>query len=281
MRVSAALLVLLAAAGCGSASGSGGGAEPASAETSRIEVVMTRTDKEGRMVMKGLLDYGRDVGEIRVELEGAAKEIPMAGEKGEQGDELRIFERTSYAEWKVQGREYWVSATEEPSTYPNEMIVPFPGTSDLDPRQAVSVILDAGEHVAAPAEDEVRGVPTTHYHVMVDPKKLARVLPGEERPNSDDPTQADGFPVEVWTDDEERARRIRIRDEMTGEDSMTLTYEFFDFGVKVDVRRPPEDEVISHEQLDRMIEPTPDEMRELCREELPEEECAQLEGEGG
>jgi hypothetical protein len=244
-------------------------------------MVMTRTDKQGRMVVTGLADYRRNAGVIRVKLEGAAQEIPEARTKGEPGDELRILGNTSYAKWSIDGKDYWARAAEEPSTYPDELIVPFPGMGKLDPKQAVALILDAGENTAEAADDEVRGTPTTRYRIMVDPKKLARLLPAERRPNSDDPSQADGFLVEVWADDEERARRIRIRDEMTSDDSMTVTYEFFDFGVEVEVRVPPDDLVVGPEQLDRMVEPTPKEKMELCREELPEEECARMEREGG
>jgi hypothetical protein len=281
MRLSAALLVLLAAAGCGSAATEEAGTEPSSGNTSRVEMVWTRTDEQGRMVMSGVADYGRDAGVFRVQLQGAAEEIPQAGSNGEQGDELRVFGNTSYAEWTIDGRDYWAEAPEEPSTYPDELIVPFPGNGRLDPERAATLILDAAQRIADPVDDDVRGAPTTHYRVMVDPKKLARLLPEDRQPNSDDPSLTDVFPVDLWVDEQERARRIRIQDEMTGDDSMTVTYDFFDFGLEVDIRRPPEEQVVSEEELSQMTEPTPEEMRELCLEEIPEEECAQMEKEGG
>jgi hypothetical protein len=280
MRVSPVVLVLLAVAGCGSGTAQEASTQSPSADTSRVEMVLTRTDKQGRMVMSGLADYDRSSGVIRVKLEGAAEEIPEAGSKGEPGDEVRIFGNTSYAEWTIDGKEYWAKATDEPGALPDEVIAPSPGAA-LTPKEAVALILAAGTQTSKTVEDEVRGTPTTRYRVIVNPRKLVDVLPPGRRPDLSDPGVTKRFPVEFWEDEQKRARRIRIRSDMYGGDSMTVTYEFFDFGIEVNVARPPEDKVLSQEELDRMTEPTPEELQELCREELPDEECARMEKVGG
>jgi hypothetical protein len=272
------LLAVLLATGCGSTVESQGSGESSSADTSRFEMVMTRTDKRGKMVITGLADYRRQKGVFRTAFGDGADPGESYNGNATPGDEVRIFGATAYAQWTVKkDKTYWVKQVEETSGYPDETISPFPGTT-LDPKQAFQLIRAAESDSNNLGEEDVRGASTTHYWIQVDPKKLAEHLPAERKPDLEDPAQSEPFPVDVWVDDEDRVRRLRIRDEMAGGDSMTITTEFFDFGIEVDVERPSDD-VISSERLDELTRPSDAEMRALCEEEIPEEECAQMEKE--
>lgn len=278
MRGVCGLLALaLLATGCGSTIDAQGSGESSSADTSRFEMVLTRTDMRGKVVMTGLADYRNDRGVVRTQFADGADAGESYNGNATPGDELRIFGDTSYVQWTVKDdKTYWVKEVEEPGGYPDETISPFLGTG-LDPKQAFQLILAAKGDSKILGEEDVRGAPTTHYRIQVDPKKLGEHVPAERKPDLEDPTQARPFPVDVWVDDVDRIRRLRIRDEMTGGDSMTTTTEFFDFGVEVDVE-PPSDDVISSERLDELTRPSDAEMRALCEEEIPAEECAQMEG---
>ena len=272
------LAVALLATGCGSTVESPGSGESSSADTSRFEMVMTRTDMRGKMVLTGLADYRRRNGVFRTAFADGADPGESYNGNATPGDEARIFGNTSYVQWTVKDdKTYWVKEVEEPGGYPDETISPFPGTG-LDPKQAFQLIRAAESDSKNLGEEDVRGAPTTHHRIEVDPKELAEHLPAERKPDLEDPTQSEPFPVDVWVDDEDRVRRLLIRDEMAGGDSMTITTEFFDFGIEVDVDRPSDD-VISSERLDELTRPSESEMRALCEEELPEEECAQMEKE--
>jgi hypothetical protein len=54
------------------------------------------------------------------------------------------------------------------------------------------------------------------------------------------PPEYDRFPVEIWVDEEGRTRRYSYHPIGSQE---TFVWEFFDFGVKVDLEPPPADQV--------------------------------------
>lgn len=255
-----AFVLLLVAAGCGSTPG---GSDDEAADTSRFELVITRTDRDGRLLIRGSHDYARRQGFETASLvgtEAAETDIPT---------NVRFFGDRQYAEEEFKGRTYWVVHEDEHGTgYPTEAIVPFPG-SELDPREALELILAAGAEEERGAND-VRGVATTHYHVRIDPKDLRRELGGRPLDLAGGP-----FVVDVWADDAARVRRIRLIEE----DVATLTYEFFDFGVDVDVERPPAASVVTEAEFDKLTAPTEEEELELCMEELPKDECDRMYGE--
>jgi hypothetical protein len=247
-------------AGCGSQPPVGEGGEEA--DTARFELVMTRTDKQGRLVMSGSYDYARRQGSMTAKLlgtEAAETDVPT---------EVRFFGDRYYSENEWEGKTYWVAERDDDGTgYPSEVIVPFPG-SDLDSRRALELILAAGEEKEL-GDEEVRGTAATHYRVKLDPKALSRELGGRPLDEEDGP-----FAINVWADDAGRVRRIRLEEE-----TATLTYEFFDFGVSVDVERPPTDQVVTGAEFERITEPSPEEELELCMEELSKDECERMHAE--
>lgn len=234
-------------------------------------MVMTRTDKRGRMVWSGSHDYSRTSGSMTVELVGTDD-----NERNERG-EVRFVGDSYYTQDTADTKTYWVVEKDEPIAYPNEAIVPLPGMH-LDPKQALDLIMASGDKLEErPAK--VRGVTTTHYRIEIDPNRLSANLPQGRRLAHGDPSQDRPFAVDVWADEAGRLRRLRIHEEMVEEDSATLTYEFFDFGVAVDIEPPPADQVISREKFDALTEALDEEMLELCMEELPRQECEQMQKE--
>jgi hypothetical protein len=235
-RVGVAVCLLFVLPGCGS--GADTGEDGDTADTARFELVMTRTDRPGRLVLKGSYDYAREQGSLTSKLEGtegAGTDIPS---------EVRFFGDRYYSESAWEGKTYWVADEDDLGIgYPAEVIVPFPG-ADVDPKASLELILGAGEEQER-GQEEIRGTATTHYLVRLDPADLSRELDG--RPL--DP-EAGPFPVDVWADDAGRVRRIR----MVEEETSTLVYDFFDFGVSVDVERPPADQVVTQAEFDRLHE---------------------------
>ena len=234
-RLGAAIIVC-ALSGCGSDAPPGDAGK--TANTARFEFVLTRTDRPGRLLMSGSYDYTTKEGSLTVKLDGTEEledDVPT---------EVRFFGERYYSEQKWEGKTYWVAETEDVGIgYPEELIVPFPG-SDVDPTRALDLILAVGDEEEL-GDEEVRGSATTHYRVKLDPKDLSRELGGRPLDEAGGP-----FPVDVWADDEGRLRRIRLVEEETA----TLLYDFFDFGVSVDVERPPADQVVTQAEFDRLEE---------------------------
>jgi hypothetical protein len=234
-----AAMLAVAAAGCGSESTSTNTDETAA--TAQFELLITRDDKQGRLVLRGRYDYVRRQGFLTTKLEDtddSATDVPT---------EVRFFGERSYAEMTYEGKTYWkVDQADAGVGYPDEAIIPFPG-GEVDARESLRLILAAGDEQKR-GREEVRGADTTRYRVELDPEDVSRELGG--RPFD----QAVGrFEADVWADDAERVRRIRIH-----ETEGTLTYDFYDFGVAVDVERPPEEQVLSQKEFDCLLEPTAD-----------------------
>jgi hypothetical protein len=295
-----AVIVAFAAvlAGCGSTTTSSleDAAEATAADTSRFDYRFsfssTKERKEGELGAAGVFDYPNERGIMKV-----------GGWSAVFGDdvllkELRLIGPTGYMQWVVKGKTYWVKEEQvETGNDPTELLIPFPG-SPTKPTDVLTRVLLASDENDEVGTEEVRGAETAHFRARVDLKKLVKQLPAAERPEGD-VVQFWGsrfVPVEIWIDDESRLRRITIEQrehEEDGNPSMTTTVELFDYGVEVDVQ-PPEGEVISQEEFDKLtagssmgLEPsgkgepvTPEEACESFRQDLPKKEadrnCAEL-----
>ena len=99
----------------------------------------------------------------------------------------------------------------------------------FSPETFLALLRDASEKTERLGEVDVRGVPTVHYRLTVDRKALVvGARTGET------------VSVEVWLDDDGLIRRIWVEDD-TG--VVAVRFEFYDFGVDVDIEAPPADRV--------------------------------------
>lgn len=99
--------------------------------------------------------------------------------------------------------------------------------------------------------EAVRGVPATHYRAEIDFEKAAAEGPKEFRESMSRLVELTGMstvPVDVWIDDEGLVRRFTQtwNQKLPGESGRMqteMTMELHDFGPRIDVEAPPEDEV--------------------------------------
>jgi predicted small secreted protein len=123
-----------------------------------------------------------------------------------------------------------------------------------DPSQSMQMLKAVGGEVKKVGEDEVRGVDTTHYSATVDFDKYPAAVPASDRAavkkSIERLVKLSGqrtIPVDVWVDDDEVVRRVAqtIKTKVPGAGSMQMkmTMDFYDFGTKVDVEKPPADQV--------------------------------------
>lgn len=122
-------------------------------------------------------------------------------------------------------------------------------TKQLDYLRAVAEIENEGE-------EEVRGVPTTHYSGTTDLREYPKLVPEAEqdaaRKNVEAILQLGGdaeTPIEVWIDEDDLVRRMRMTVPIpqaggTEPVETQMEYELYDFGVEVDVEPPSEDDVM-------------------------------------
>ena len=95
-------------------------------------------------------------------------------------------------------------------------------TKSLEYLRSVADVSEVGS-------ETVRGVDTTHYRATAHLTKLGA------------PPEYDRYPVEVWVDEDGRTRRYSHHP--VGSDGLTYVWEFFDFGLEVELAPPPADRI--------------------------------------
>jgi hypothetical protein len=243
LAVSAALL-----AGCGANDPlaaeeiSAAAQETAESGSSRIEI--SGTDGDDRFTMSGLADY--EAGVAQLAFSGTA-------DGAEQSGEFRLVDETFYGRAEQLGvsgmpeGKSWFAFTipeEERNESLDALVLPFPF---IDPAALLANFQEVGGEPKRLGERDVRGVPTEGYELALDLAKLVERAPAKYRGTlrSELERRAEKtLPVEVWIDDADRARRIVV--EIEGE---AATFDFFDFGLEVDVQAPPPAEVLELSDL--------------------------------
>lgn len=142
-----------------------------------------------------------------------------------------------------------------------------------DPSGYVEMLAAVSDDVRQVGEEEVRGVQTTRYGATVDfarlPKHGLRQLPPELREQLEEDASVEdlfgafgetfgevAFPIDVWVDGDDLLRRMTMEldlsafagglgagDQLPPGLSFSMTMEYFDYGVQVDVEAPPADDV--------------------------------------
>jgi hypothetical protein len=139
--------------------------------------------------------------------------------------------------------------------------------TNQNPAQLLQFLRGTSDDIEELGQEEVRGVETTHYRATVDldeavdgtaeigelPDEMREQLEAEiERMKNQ--TGLETLPVDVWLDEDDLVRRIRIdvTFPVQGEElGLEMTTDFFDFGVDVDVAPPSADETVDIMELAR------------------------------
>lgn len=148
----------------------------------------------------------------------------------------------------------WVSMPAEQSDMADDMT---PSTAPSDPGAFLDSFKDAEGEVEVIGPEEIRGISTTHYRIMIG-ERWAESLTDEEMGDLEEQgfSPDASFPLELWVDDDGLVHRMSIVAEASqiedtgGEfESMTMTFDFFDFGQPVTIEPPPADQVTDMEEL--------------------------------
>lgn len=180
----------------------------ADAPTARFEVVRL-SGEEGapESTFKGIGNFS--VGDINYTLFLGSEAV---GEHLELGNGEAYNRFTGEEDWIRSGGRREVDGA---TSFRNKLVA----STD-----AVEYLRSVGENVTVGGTETVRGVDATHYRANVRLADLG-VSPKNDR-----------YPVEVWVGEDGRTRRYRSR---TPGSEEILIWEFFDFGVEVDLSPPP------------------------------------------
>ena len=207
-------------------------------------------DQAFQLEAEGLINYETGHGIMTMDM--GALGIPGAP----AGDaEMRMLGSVVYM--KLPGNELgnrpWIKFDLEAM---GESGAPVPGLNPAsnDPRGVLDALRGVSGEVEELGAEEVRNVETTHYRANVDLDKAQDAVPEARREDFAafaEQLGIDSLPIDVWVDEEGRARRFayEVETPATGQapaSQVDLVIDLYDFGVDVDVEAPPESEVTDY-----------------------------------
>lgn len=238
-RLLAALVIVLPLfAGCGSEATSSEQAVSDSAEkTAQAGSSRVAVSFNGSRFMTGAFDYGDGTGAFAQD--GGPPTIIYTKDAAytELAGDLRISAELEDKGWIKSDLNGGSAALFQPfAGSPTELLGFVRAASDVEN-------IDTGQE---------RGVEVTRYHARLDVERAVEELPEDERDRFramieqywPDGAKA-GIPFELAIDHDGRLRKVTT----TIPVDARLTLEFYDYGVDVDAKPPPADEVISWSEL--------------------------------
>jgi hypothetical protein len=221
----------LVAAGCGAAE-----------SDSNLAAAAAKTEGAGssRFAISGEEGADRERPKIgcKGEADYAAKRVRLSCDYGSQGRmELIGIATETYMRGDVFGfggdADKWVRSTDDDNI-----------GEELSPQSLLTLLRDASESTERLGEDDVRGVDTVGYRLVVECEQ-AKLTDCE----------GETAPVAVWIDDEGFVRRIAVTEGVVS----PFTFEFFDFGAEVSIEAPAADDVV---EVGQLAQPQPCRMTE-------------------
>jgi hypothetical protein len=231
-------------AACGAKTGNdldGAATALSKAGSSRVEINVS-SGKKQLFQARGSFDYARDVGEIKFVAidESITSETPAPVA-------VRFIDRTVYTGWSFSGKLRWQKEEEWEPTDPEELIVPFEGGPAPD--RVLELLLKTSKRTEIRGSEEIRGVKAKHYRLHVDGDAVLREYGIE---NALDDHDRSPLVVDAWFDDDNLVRRLIFPgEEEAGE---KVVFDFYDFGVDVDVEAPSQKEVIGEREFEKLME---------------------------
>jgi hypothetical protein len=234
----ALLLPLLAACGAEHVSDLDEAASALSkAGSSRVDLDIS-SGRRDMFKATGSFDYERDVGELKFTMIDDEFEplVPVA---------VRLIGRTFYTAWSFGDDLRWLKEEGYELADAEALIVPFEGGPAPD--KVLELLLKTSKRTQVLGSDEVRGVKAKHYRIHVDKDALLREAQVEKKALDDHDESA--LVVDAWIDDDNLVRRLSLPD-----DGDTVSFDFYDFGVEVDVDVPAPDELIPEGEFEKLLE---------------------------
>lgn len=242
------------------------------AGSARMSMVMTMSMPEeqsmpqgGDLTMnaEGAYDFANRRGEMTMTMELPEGAGPMSGTQSIDMvfEDLVIYMRYPFMTEMAPGSKPWIRMDLEEMGQQAGMdfgTMMQSGTSD--PSQMLEWLRGVSGDVQVIGEEDVRGVPATHYKGSIDFNKVADRAPVELRDQMrmsiKAMTEAIGtstVPFEVWIDEQGRtvrmAQSFEFEQDTTAGASMSMTVDIFDFGTSVDVEIPPASETTDFQEL--------------------------------
>ena len=239
------VLIALAAAGCGGGS-SNGGSKDASSKAVFEAASITSGAGTARMSIAGTVTaVGQDIsisGNGVLDLKGRRADIhtkagPVAIEEVMQGHVF--YMRSPELSRAIGSTKPWIRFDVNALGLNLSSL----GSTTQDPTQILRYLRAAGSVIKV-GSHTVRGVAATHYHAVVDLKKVPNSLPASQRAAAAKGIQKllslgaqSSIPIDVWIDASHHVRRIKLDESVAGA-TTSLTEDLYDYGARVHIPSP-------------------------------------------
>ena len=234
-RAAPTAFAILLIAGCGAAESSSEAVADSANKTAQAGTSRLRITFDEVVTMSGAFDYESGTG-VFAQNKGMPDTIWTS--------KAVFVSIDAYAPIDIKGKR-WIETNLVLGTTP--LFQPFAGS----PSELLTFVRAAGdvENVETGSE---RGVSVTRYRARLDLERALEELPGDERDLMratikqywPEGTEG-GLPVELAIDGEGRLRKVS----MPIPEESRLTLEFYDYGVEVDAKAPPPEQVMSWEEF--------------------------------
>ena len=211
-----------------------------------ITVDGTGVPNTPRFEMDGLVDFETGALEFRLDMSGLGK--------GASGFEMRMRQVDGVSYMRFDAPEGRASRELDQLTGGKEWIKVDPAamgvapeTGDANPGSTMDALRGISD-VKVVGTEKLDGEDATHYRGTIDVSKAADRMPEDSRAKGmlrnmfSEPWDAD-----VWVGADGMARKVRI--EVDGRLHMVEEFEYFDFGVPVDLSAPPAGDVADFQDV--------------------------------
>jgi hypothetical protein len=247
-----ALVLVLALAGCGGSGGGGSAAKP----TNAIEAAALKTSQAGSVrtdfsisssggvagTGSGVFNSGKDrSGQLTMNVTTNGRQVAI--DTVIVGN--TVYVRSPLISQRLPSGKQWVKVDLKQAAKAANVDLSSLLSANPTPGGALAY-LQGSSAIKKLGTEQVGGIPTTHYRVVVDLQQAADRASGSDKDALEQAIKAAGtttLPVEVWVDSQDYVRKIEYKSQASGQ-SADLTMEMHDFGSPVPITAPATNEVV-------------------------------------
>ena len=174
---------------------------------------------------------------------------------------IKIIGEKSYMKWSFFsmffGTDKWI---EGDASEAETMTEGFGfGTDGGSPTDLLDALYDANAEVEFIGNEMIRDTQTTHYRALLNIEDFAKDLSPEKRTELESEVGdlgAIAFPIDIWIGEDGNVYRysLVIDSGVAGSDldefeSMTMTFDMWDYGADIVIEPPPADDIASEDEL--------------------------------
>jgi hypothetical protein len=165
-----------------------------------------------------------------------------------QGNKTKIHviyvDKTIYIDRGQNGKPWIVAKPDSSDEVAAQLAQTFPQSLAQSSIKYYAVMVEAAHDLKFVGTENVDGVPTNHYHFIVDPKVLVQKLPPDQAQQMQNAVNAgvDSVPADEWVD--AQGRPVRVTDEVIAQgQTAKIDLRLNHYDEPISIKAPPADQI--------------------------------------